>query len=99
MAHGTVGLRSAGSLLAAALLLAACSPAVHRADGIITQSGPGRFCVGLPAAAGFCTAKSWASDYGVIGLAQWTCVRVIYTGDKADEQSVEKIESPGSCPH
>jgi len=85
--------------LAVVFVVAACSPAVHQAYGTINPARSGRFCVGLPAATGFCTSTAWAADRGVLSVPLGSCVRVTYTGDQADDQTVQKIETSSSCPH
>lgn len=85
--------------VAVAVVVAACSPAVHQAHGTTNPAGSGRFCVGLSEATGFCTSTTWAADDGVLSLPPGSCVRVTYTGDQADDQSVQKIETSSSCPH
>ena len=77
--------RSLGAALGCAALavsvssLTSCAAPHNQQDGIVTINNASTFCVGLPAAAGFCGSPSWATSRNLQSLAPGDCIRVTYT--------------------
>jgi hypothetical protein len=79
------------------LVVGACGAPSHQQQGIVTVNTATSFCVGLPAASGFCTSPDWAEQHHVRGLAAGDCVRVTYSSDEATDASVTRIDRVPGC--
>jgi len=94
--------RSLASCLIGLLLLAAASGcglvAPHnRQDGVVTVNDARTFCIGLPAATGFCGPHAWAVGRHLAGLPLGACVRVSYSGGQASTTSVADVSRLVGC--
>jgi hypothetical protein len=76
---------------------AACSTPPKQQSGIITFNDSRSFCVGLPAAAGFCATPAWARNHNLPEMRPGDCVRVTYSGAKVDPSNVTKVEPVAGC--
>lgn len=68
--------------------LTGCAAPHHQQDGIVTINNASTFCVGLPAATGFCGSASWATSRNLARLAAGDCVRVTYSAASATVDTV-----------
>jgi len=71
----------------------------NQQDGIVTINNATTFCIGLPAAGGFCGSPSWATSRNLQDLAPGDCIRVTYTAADATVDSVTGAWRLPDCHH
>ena len=79
--------------------LAGCAAPHNQQDGIVTINNASTFCIGLPAASGFCGSPSWATSRNLQDLAPGDCIRVTYTAADATVDTVTGAWRLPDCHH